>query len=77
MAIAVCRATAVHRVAGGSIAPRLDGVDARHSAGVAAWVTASVVAGHDLNSVVLWMPSRRLWRPFIAPSFYCSCEKKM
>ncbi len=67
MTITVCRATAVHGVAGGSIAPRLDGVDARHSAGVAAWVTASVAAGHDLNFVVLWMSPRRLSRPFIAP----------
>ncbi len=63
MTIAVCRAAAIHGVTGGSIAPSLDGVDARHSAGVAAWVTASVAVGHDLNFVVLWMPSRRLSRP--------------
>ncbi len=50
MTITVRRTAAIHRMAGGSIAPRLDGVSTRHSAGIAARVTASVTATNGLYS---------------------------
>ncbi len=60
MTITVGCTAAIHRVASGSIAPRLDGVSTRHSAGIAARVTASVTAGHDFFSGWLTIFSMRI-----------------